>query len=393
MSYQLRDYQRESSDRAVEFLTDGSRDNGIVVLPTGSGKSLVIADIVSRLSEPCLVFQPSREILQQNHDKLVGYGYRPAIWSASFGRKNLGDITLATIGSVIRRPEVFRGMRYCIIDECHGVNAKQGMYCELLRYLSHVRVLGLTATPYRLSVDGFGGAKLKFLTRTRPRVFSKLVHYVQNRELFDRGYLAKLEYKPVKLGFRKDRLLVNSNGTDYTDDSVRRHFRELNFPDQIVRCVQRCQELQRGPVLVFTSFIEESEYVAKQIPGAAVVTAKTSDRDRKVILWRFTEGRVPAVCNVGVLTTGFDYPALQNVILARPTLSLALYYQMIGRVMRPHPDKKSAFVIDMVEMLPEFGRIEDMEITEETPGTGMWIITSQGRQLTNIYYGEKEKAA
>jgi DNA repair protein RadD len=82
-------------------------ENGLVVLPTGSGKSLVIADVVSRLDGPCVVFQPSKEILEQNFAKFVAYGYRPAIYSASVGQRRVGQITLATIGSVRTKTELF----------------------------------------------------------------------------------------------------------------------------------------------------------------------------------------------------------------------------------------------------------------------------------------------
>ncbi len=388
MNYSLRDYQEQSVEAGVKFLKDDSAENGIEVLPTGSGKSLIIANIVKRLDGPCLVFQPSKEILEQNFAKFVSYGYRPAIYSASMGEKRIGAITLATIGSIIRKRDQFQNFQYILHDECHMTNPKQGMYSEF--YGEHrARVLGLTATPYRLVTDGYGGSILKFLTRTRPRVFSRVVHVVQNGDLFAAGHLAKLEYKIVKTGFREDRLRLNSTGADYTDESVKQHFRELHFSDQIVRCIHRVHELNRRGTLVFTRFVEEAEYVASKIPGAAIVTAATKKRDREDILNRFKNGSIPVVTNVGVLTVGFDYPALANIILARPSKSLALYYQMVGRVMRPHPDKESAFVIDMVGLVEQFGHIEDMKLC--CGPYDAWYVENRGRRLTNIYYGEKSK--
>ena len=387
--FTLRDYQRESSDKSVAFLTSPKPENGILILPTGSGKSLVIADIVSRLESPCLVFQPSKEILEQNFSKFASYGYRPAIFSASIGEKKIGDITLATIGSVVRKPELFSHVKYVLIDECHLVNAKKGdsMFMQFLSQLPGVRVLGLTATPYRLVTDGFGGSILKFITRTRPRVFSKVVHAVQNSDLFSSGHLAKLDYKPVKTGFDASKLELNSTGADYTDASVRNHFALLNFPDQIVQCVNRLHELGRKGTLIFTRFVEEARYVTAQIPGSAIVTAETPKKEREEILAAFKSGVIPAVSNVGVLTVGFDYPALANVVLARPTMSLALYYQMVGRCMRPHPSKESAFVVDMVGLSEQFGKVEDLHLSCGAGET--WFIDSNGRQLTNIYYGER----
>ena len=381
----LRDYQAASVDAGAKFLLDPGSENGIEILPTGSGKSLVIANIAARLSAPTLVFQPSKEILVQNLEKLRNYGYHPAVFSASLNRKRIANITLATIGSVVRTPDLFKTFRYVLVDECHLVNPKSGMYSDFFKALGDIKILGLTATPYRLSTDGYGGSMLKFLTRTRPRVFSRVVHYVQNSTLFSQGYLAHLTYKQVNSGFRKDRLRLNSTGADYTDDSVRTLFKELNFSDQIVRCVQRLQELRRGPALVFTRFVEEAAYVASKIPGAAIVSAETPTQLRDDILRRFKAGSIPAVCNVGVLTVGFDYPALANVILARPTMSLALYYQMVGRVMRPHPSKSTAFVIDLVDLVNSFGHIEDLTLASGPFDT--YYIHSNGRQLTNVYFG------
>lgn len=390
--FSLRPYQQASSDRAVSFLQQQKPENGILVLPTGAGKSLVIADIASRLDAPSMVFQPSKEILEQNYGKLVAYGASPSIYSASAGQKRVSQqLTLATIGSVVHHAHKFSHVRYLLIDECHLVGAKNedSMFMRFLAGMKGVRVLGLTATPYRLSTDGYGGSILKFITRTRPRVFSRVVDVVQCGDLFRDGYLAKLEYKIVKTGFRPDRLRLNSTGADYTDESVRNHFKELNFSDQIVRCVNRLQDLGRAGSLVFTRFVEEAHYVASKIERAFVVSAKTPADEREAIIRDFKRGSIRCVCNVGVLTIGFDYPELANVILARPSMSLALYYQMVGRVVRPHPNKETAFVIDMVGLVEKFGRVEDLVLTCGPRDT--WRIESQGRALTNVYFGEPPK--
>lgn len=387
-TYTLRDYQSESVSKGVEFLLDESHsDNGIEILPTGAGKSLIVANIVQQLKEPCIVFQPSKEILEQNFQKFLSYGYRPAIFSASANRKQVGKITLATIGSVIRKADRFPHVKYIIQDECDTANSKEGMYKEFYEQLEGAKILGLTATPYRLSRDGYGGSKLKFLTRTRPRIFSKVVHVVQNCALFKAGHLCRLEYKQVKTGFRNDRLRLNSTGADYTDESVKEQFQELHFSDQIVRCVNRLQELNRGSTLVFTRFVEEAQYVAHKVAGARIVSAQTPKHEREEILTGFKNGRIPVVANVGVLTVGFDFPGLRNVVLARPTMSLRLYYQMVGRAMRPHVSKDCAFIIDMVGLVEKFGKVEDLVVTEGP--NEQWFIESNGKQLTNVYFGEK----
>ena len=195
MSYVLRDYQQKASDAAVSFFNNkAKKTNAIMVLPTGSGKSLIIADIAARLDGHTLVFQPSKEILEQNFKKLCSYGILDcSIYSASFGRKEISRITFATIGSVINHPDLFSHFQSIIIDECHLVNPKEGMYKTFLELLK-CKVLGLTATPYRLSSSQEFGSMLKFITRTRPAIFKDVIYHVQVSTLLDMGYLTKLNY-------------------------------------------------------------------------------------------------------------------------------------------------------------------------------------------------------
>jgi len=144
---------------------------------------------------------------------------------------------------------------------------------------------------------------------------------------------------------------------------------------------------KRKNVLVFTRFVEESMYLASSL-GAAMVSAETPKREREQILGKFKTGEIRVVCNVGVLTTGFDHPELETVVLARPTMSLALYYQMIGRCIRPHPGKEWAEVHDLCDNYSLFGPIEKLRLVDGQ--NGKWYITGAGgKQLTNVYYGEK----
>lgn len=385
-SFTLRPYQREAVDRAVRFLKQPTDRHGIEILPTGSGKSLVIASIVKELNAPTLVFQPSREILRQNFSKLMSYGFRPAVYSASLGKRQIsGAVTLATIGSVVRKPEHFDHIKYILVDECHLVSAEAGMYKQFFEALEHqgLRILGLTATPYRLA-STMQGSILKFLTRTRPKLFSEVVYYVQNGELFRQGHLAKLEYHKIK-GFDRSKLRTNSTGADYTDESIQKHFRELDFAGKLERVVLRLLEINRKGVLVFTRFLEEGNHLVKRIPGVTTVSAETPSAERDRILKEYRAGKIRVVANVGVLTTGFDYPELDTVVLARPTMSLGLYYQMVGRVVRPHPSKAYAMVVDMVGLMEQFGRVEDLRI--ESSGRQKWHVASNGKQLTNVLFG------
>jgi DNA repair protein RadD len=390
MPYELRTYQAEAAQAGIEFLLNARKRNGIIVAPTGCGKSLIISAIARGLDGPCLVFQPSKEILEQNLQKFQSYGYRPAVYSASMGRKTVGEITLATIGSVAgasgkkvqraSKAHLFRDFPYVIVDECHAVGAKSGAYKAFFEELD-VKILGLTATPYRLVSDR-QGTMLRWMTRTRPRIFHETVYYIQSRDLFDEGYLARPEYQIVK-GFDRRAVRANSTGADFDERALQLHFFKIHFSDKIVKVVRRLLEIGRTSILVFTRFIPEAEYVAHQIPGAAVVTAETPKDERAALIAEFRKGRIPVIANVNCLSTGFDYPELENVVIARPTKSLALWYQMAGRVVRPTPNKQP-WVVDMVGLTQEFGKIEDLKIVDG--GNGKWFIENGERELTNVRF-------
>lgn len=381
--YELRDYQKNASDAAIRFFSSPSKNNAIMVLPTGSGKSLVIADIAFRLGEPVVIFQPSAEILEQNFGKLQSYGvWDCSIFSASFNSKKISRITFATIGSVKNNKHLFARFRFAIIDECHFVNAEEGMYADFINTIK-CKVLGLTATPYRLYSNQFYGSMLRFLTRTKPRVFSQLIYQVQIRTLLERGYLAKLNYYRLSV-VDTSKLRINSTGADYTDASVRRHYKEIGFAAHLENIVRRLLVAGRTSILVFTRFIEEAEYLVRMIGGAsAVISSKTPKETRRMILKSFKAGKINVVANVGVLSTGFDYPELDTIVLARPTMSLALYYQMVGRAIRPCPNKEG-WIVDLCRNYDRFGRVDDLNLIETSPG--IWAVFSGNRQLTNVYF-------
>lgn len=389
MIYKLRDYQQQSSDAAIRFFKDTkSKKNAIMVLPTGSGKSLIIADIAARLNGYVLVFQPSREILEQNFKKLCSYGVMDcSVYSASLNSKDVSRITFATIGSVINHPELFTHFNYVIIDECHLVNPKEGMYKEFLSMLK-CKILGLTATPYRLSSSRDFGSMLKFITRTRPCVFSDVIYHVQISTLLDMGYLAKLNYYQMNpVGWNELNLKVNTTGADYTDKSVVREYERIDFYGFLVSIVRRLMNPKSGGkrkgILVFTRFLKEAQRLTQSVPGTAIVSGDTPKKEREEILEAFKSGRIPVVANVGVLTTGFDYPELDTIVMARPTMSLALWYQIVGRAIRPHPDKEAGWIVDLCGNIKRFGEVKDLRLVNG--GNGKWAVWSKGRQLTNVW--------
>ena len=153
--YKLRDYQQEAVNKGIDFLLGNSKKNAVIIAPTGSGKSLIIANIAKALDGHTIVFQPSKELLEQNYGKYISYGEEAEIYSASMGQKTIGKVTFATIGSVVNKPELFEQFQYCIVDECDLVSPSDGtMYKKFFGALK-LKVLGLTATPIRMKRYNF----------------------------------------------------------------------------------------------------------------------------------------------------------------------------------------------------------------------------------------------
>lgn len=419
----LRDYQQEASNAAVGFFRSKYAGNGLIVAPTASGKSIIIADIARQLDTNVLVLQPSREILLQNYAKLKWYGIEGGIYSASVGIKEIKRITFATIGSIMNHIEDFNHFGVIIVDEAHNVNAIKGQYKDFFAKVPR-KVLGLTATPYRLfqqngievnekfMLNGtydknkyFYGGKFipkpgvvvahrcmeKFLTRTMPRIFTKLVYNIPIQKLMADGYLSKPEYYSLN-AIDESRLQRNSTGMDFDEGSMKKEFERVNLTEAIADIVKRLQHPKRGGkrkgILVFTRFVDNARGIAGVVPNSEIVSGETPAKERESILEAFQNGELEVLTNAAVLTTGYDYPALDTVVIARPTMSLSLYTQMVGRVLRIAEGKKTPWVVDLGNNLSRFGKVEDAYIQEPKKGlyqvTG--IVNGVEKPLTNTLY-------
>lgn len=386
MAFIPRYYQEDAITSAVNFFNEDNGRNGILVEPTGSGKSVIIANIGIRMEEPLIVLQPSKEILEQNYAKYTSYGYRAEIYSASFNSKRISKVTFATIKSVALKPHLFRNHRKMLIDESHLVNPKEGQYKEFIEALPDVQVVGLTATPYRLT-SGFDGSVLEWITTSTPSLFTDVLHYVQNGVLFEEGHLAQLEYFDID-AIDRSMLQVNKKGDDFTAQSLRDLFRKISF-DKLTAKWAKLLLAKRKNCLVFCSLLEEAYKVQRLIPGSVVVDGDTDLVVRDRVLSDFIAGRIRCVINVGVLTTGFDFPGLESILMAFSTMSLAKYYQVIGRVMRffkyPDGSKKVGWVVDLGGNIKKFGKIETMEIKKIN---GYYSVWNNGRQLTDVTFSK-----
>lgn len=395
MIFKLRPYQQEAADKAVWHLKNYGKPF-VVQAATGAGKSLIIADICHRLNEPVLVLQPSKEILEQNFAKLLSYTEHSdlidekdlAIYSASKKSKVVGKYTYATIGSIYKKPELFKHFRYVVIDECHQVNPKNlgGMYTTFLNAIKCKNVCGLTATPYRLvpkfvteESQLFYTATLQMINRIHPFFFKKIVYKIETQDLIDQKFLCPIDYFADDADLSE--LVVNTTGADFTEDSLERFWNDK----RTLRTIQAIEYAAKHhkKTLVFCSSLRHANRVLSYFEGgrAAVqlVDGTTPADEREMAIAAFKSGEKPVMLNVGVFTVGFDVPELDCIIMARPTMSLALYYQMVGRGVRIAPGKKILTVYDLAGVVERLGRVETIRVVKEDNGFKDMVMSEVGR--------------
>jgi DNA repair protein RadD len=184
------------------------------------------------------------------------------------------------------------------------------------------------------------------------------------------------------------RVASNSTGADWSDESLKREYQRVSFAENLVATVERLMHPKDGKprrgILVFTRFIEEAFNLKDALCGnAEVVTGETPKQEREKVLQDFKNGKIKVVINVSVLAVGFDYPELDTIVLARPTKSLALYYQIVGRAIRPYPNKVG-WIVDLSGTYQQFGKVEDLMITDPE-NDGKWAVESNGIKLTNVF--------
>lgn len=384
--YELRDYQKKSHSATMDYLTQKTPKPGIVVAPTGSGKSILIAKLVQDYSEKVLILCPSQEILSQNYDKFHSIGGTASIYSAALKSKEIGHVTYASIGSIKKLGKFFKskGVSLLITDEAHlGTSASEGMFKTFLKDLSPKYNIGFTATPFRLAtytdVMGYKYSQLNMLNRTRPKLFSNFIHVTQIQELVKKNYWN--DYDTETYEFDTNGLFLNSTGAEFNQESLESINKKNNINNKIyIRTKQLMKE--RGSILIFMDNVENC-YIMKNALGSMceVISGTTDKKERLRILKDFKEGKIKVVCCFMTLVVGFDFPELECVIMGRPTNSLAVFYQIFGRLVRPFEGKKGLF-IDYGGNIKRFGDIRDLSI-ENYPHDG-WGVYSSDKLLTGV---------
>ncbi|MDN3523531.1 DEAD/DEAH box helicase [Halomonas ramblicola] len=351
----LRPYQREAVRRVVEHFR-ASSEPAVVVLPTGSGKSLVIAELARLARGRVLVLAHVRELVEQNHAKYQAYGLAADIFSAGLGRKESGrQVVFGSVQSVVRRLESFDDGDFTllVIDECHRVSPDEdASYRKVIDRLRtanpRLKVLGLTATPYRLGQGFIYHRHHHGMVRGEESCFFRDCVFEQPLRLMVRqGYLAEPKRVDAAIeGYDFSRLAPSASGLFREAELDRVVAGHRATPGIVAEVVERAAD-RRG-VMLFAASVAHAEEVLGYLPvgQAALVTGETPSAERERFIAAFKARELKYLVNVAVLTTGFDAPHVDLIAILRPTESVSLYQQIIGRGLRLSPGKADCLVLD-----------------------------------------------
>lgn len=390
--------QQEFIDKSVAILTSESTKKCVNVAPVAYGKSICIANIVMKLDAPTIILQPNKELLEQNYSKYTSYGFKASICSNSLKVKQMkkrpyakingeyilcdevSEVTYATIGTIISKIDEVRrvGVKYLIIDEAH---LSTGVDSNIRKFIAAAKiknVLGVTATAIVLQ-SGRMGSMLKIMSSSKKNLFSTLSHVVQVQEMVENGYWSKIVYDIKHWSSRG--LKFNTSGAKYTKESLKVNYTENNLKSKSIAAVQELKKEGRKSILVFVPTVENAIELSKEIKGSKVVYGDLDTDERTKIIEEFKSLKLQVVINVNILTTGFDHPQLDGIVLSRPTASISVYYQIMGRITRIHPLKPNGRVIDLSGNVTKFGKVEHLNY-EYIEGYG-WGLFSNDRLLSN----------
>lgn len=422
--YQPRDYQGWATDAFYAFFQQGNAGNPVIAMPTGTGKSVVIAGLCTTIltswpQQRILMLAPSKELVEQNAEKLrsIWPAAPLGICSASLNQYDTAaPITFGTIGTVINRREKLatknKPIDLVFVDECHLVSDKEStQYRRLFDYLlecnPNTKFIGLSATPYRLGVGHIidGG------------LFTDVCFDSTTLEAFnwfiEQGYLLPVIPRPTQTVL--DTEGVKKQGGEYQAKDLQR---KVNKAEITSAAVLEALDLasDRAHCLWFSTGIEHAEAIGAELEAhgetVVVIHSKSSTRDQD--LAAFLAGEVRHCVNYGVLTTGFDFPALDCIVMLRPTKSPGLWVQMLGRGTRPFyaagfdlstaggrlaaiaaSTKQNCLVLDFAHNTAEMGPINDPQLPKKKgKGTGQQPIKTCGRTgdppVSNIVEGTSD---
>lgn len=354
--YELRPYQKEAVTATVRYF-QRHRQPGVLVLPTGAGKSLVIAELARIAKGRVLVLAHVKELVEQNHDKYESYGLQAGIYSAGLSRKDKdAKVIFGSIQSVARAgADFFKSFSLLVIDECHRVSLEDDtQYARVIKSLrdhnAALCILGLTATPYRLGFGWLYQYHHRGTLRTEEsRFFQHCIYELPLHFMIKSGYLTP----PIKIdspvaGYDFSRLLDRGPGVKFSMNEVEDLLKDqARVTPGIIANIMDMAKDRRG-VMIFTSSVRHAQEILTYLPAdaAALVVADTELEKREQIITRFKAQQLKYLVNVSILTTGFDAPHVDLIAILRPTESVSLYQQIVGRGLRLSPGKTDCLILD-----------------------------------------------
>jgi superfamily II DNA or RNA helicase len=342
----LRDYQKLCIHGIRESYRAGKR-SPLLVSPTGSGKTVMFAYIsqgTSRKGKRVLILVHRQELVDQTCRTLYGFGVDHGVIAAGRTPDRSHAVQVGSVQTVVRRLEFFRP-DLIILDEAHHGTA--GSWRKVIDGNPQARILGVTATPERLDGRGLG------------EVFDDLIMGPQVGWLIDQGHLSRPTYYAPPQAVNLAGLHIRGGDYDKAELAAAMDNKAITGD-----AVEHYARICRGaPAVAFCASVAHAQHVAEQFVGAgfrADVLDGSLDRDtRRDRVKALGDGRLHVLTSCEIINEGFDLPIVTAAILLRPTMSLGLHLQQIGRVLRPAPGKDRAVILDHVGNLARHGFAED----------------------------------
>ncbi len=358
--FKLRPYQQEAVDNTLNYFKK-KRDPAVIVLPTGAGKSLVIAELARIAKGRVLILAHVKELVEQNHLKFESYGSKAGIYSAGLHKKqDSNKVIFGSIQSVANAPKYFfDDFTLVVIDECHRVSIEADtQYGQVIRQLKEknptICILGLTATPYRMGIGWlYNYSHRGVVQTTEDRFFKQCVFELPLQYMIKNNFLTP----PVKIDIPVtcyDFSELKNTDKAFSHKEIENILKgQRRLTPLIVRnIVDIAENYHRKGVMIFSSTVKHAKEILESLPEgqARLVIGETEDSERDQIIDDFKNKKFKYLVNVSVLTTGFDAPHVDVIAILRPTESVSLYQQIIGRGLRLSESKTDCFILDYTGM-------------------------------------------